>query len=213
MVRVNRKWLSILGYRQEEVLGLRAVDFLVEVSRTWTADEALPLFWRDGSARSIGVQFLQKDGRVLDLLLDTDLDAGDPDGRHIIACIRDSNDITLWHQSITMIHALLGLAAVRRTTAAILAEAPLDPAQQMAGPRDSPVPAGLATDAEHVDEIMQVVRQVSSSLCSLGSFLADAAGTVAEQEANLLAVAEAVSVFCGKLPWVTAFESALGESA
>ena len=65
LVGVNRKWLETLGYEAGDVLGRRSIDFLSEDSRAVAVSETLPLFWRTGSARSIGYEMVRKDGRVL----------------------------------------------------------------------------------------------------------------------------------------------------
>ena len=72
IVRVNRRWLQRLGYKRREVIGRMSVEFLTEESRVWAVRETLSLFWRVGSARSIGYQFVTNEGGVLDVLLDAE---------------------------------------------------------------------------------------------------------------------------------------------
>jgi hypothetical protein len=54
------------------VLGKKSIDFLTEDSRMRAIIDTLLLFWKVGTARSIGYQFVRKDGDVLDLLLDAE---------------------------------------------------------------------------------------------------------------------------------------------
>ena len=72
IIKVNRRWLRRMGYRKNEVIGQRSIDFLDEESRRRAMEDTLPLFWRAGSARSVGYRFVRKSGRVLDALLDAE---------------------------------------------------------------------------------------------------------------------------------------------
>lgn len=73
IVKVNRRWLDLMGYQRDEVLGRLSTDFLTEESRLLAARDALPLFWRLGSARSVIYQFARQNGRVLDALVDAEV--------------------------------------------------------------------------------------------------------------------------------------------
>ena len=70
LVKVNRRWLAELGYKESEVLGRPSIDFLTDESRARIVSETLPLFWRTGSAHSIGYRIVKKDGQVKDVLMD-----------------------------------------------------------------------------------------------------------------------------------------------
>ena len=99
LIGVNRKWLATHGYEAADVLGRRSIEFLSEESRAAAVSETFPPFWRAGSARSVGYEMVRKDGRVLDVLLDADLDT-DPTGtRRTLATIRESHDRTGWQCS------------------------------------------------------------------------------------------------------------------
>ena len=121
LVGVNRKWLATLGYEAGDVLGRRSIDFLSADSRAVAVSETLPLFWCSGSARSIGYEMVRKDGRVLDVLLDADLDTDSTGTRHTLAAIREKHGLTGWQSSTAILNALLGLARVRRAIEAMLA--------------------------------------------------------------------------------------------
>jgi PAS domain S-box-containing protein len=69
LIRVNDHWLRVLGYERDEVIGRRSMDFLTEQSR-WQAEEsALPQLRETGSVKNIELQFVKKDGDVIDVLL------------------------------------------------------------------------------------------------------------------------------------------------
>ena len=91
-VAINRAWLQTLGYERKDVLGKKSIDFLSEESRLRAIKDTLPLFWRVGSARSIGLEFLRKDGLKVDVLLGADLVSNSYGSRFTLAALRDTKD-------------------------------------------------------------------------------------------------------------------------
>lgn len=69
IVCVSQAWLETLGYRREEVIGRKSIDFLSEDSRRHAIETVLPEFFRTGFCRDIPYQLLARDGRVVDVQL------------------------------------------------------------------------------------------------------------------------------------------------
>lgn len=69
LVSVSERWLQTLGYRREEVLGRRSVEFMDAESRHRALTSVLPEFYRCGSVKDVPYRFLTKDGRFVDVLL------------------------------------------------------------------------------------------------------------------------------------------------
>lgn len=69
MVDVSDHWLEVLGYSRQEVIGQESIRFLTEESSTYAVNEALPEFWKTGSARDVPFQFVTKGGETVDVLL------------------------------------------------------------------------------------------------------------------------------------------------
>ncbi len=113
LVKVNRLWLQKLGYTREEVLGRRSTDFLTEESRARAVNDTLPLFWRVGSARSVGYQFVRKDGRVIDVLLDADVSRDERGQLVTLAVLRDNHDLVQWRQASAILTAIRELGRIR----------------------------------------------------------------------------------------------------
>ena len=113
LVKVNRQWLQRLGYRKGEVLGRKATDFLTDESRSQAVKDCLPLFRPVGSARSVGCQFVERDGRVVDVLLDAEVVPDSMEGCFAIAALREGHDHTQWEQASTTIEALKELTRMR----------------------------------------------------------------------------------------------------
>ena len=114
IVKVNHHWLQTLGYKKAEVLDHPPTDFLTEGSRAWAVEDVLPLFWHAGSDRSVGMQFVRKDGRVLDLLVDAEVCAAIECEFSAYAALRTTNNPREWEQASTTIRALKELTNVRR---------------------------------------------------------------------------------------------------
>ena len=72
-MKVNRRWLEVMGYQSHEVLGHSATEFLTEASRRKFAKVTFLAFLRRGNAQDIAYEFLRRDGQVLGVLLDGQL--------------------------------------------------------------------------------------------------------------------------------------------
>ena len=219
LVGVNRKWLTTFGYEERDVLGRRSVDFLAEDSRALAVSETLPLFWRTGSARSIGYEMVRKDGSVLDVLMDADLDTDSTGTRRTVAAIRENHGQTSWQSSVAILQALLRLAGVRRAIQAILAEdsagveAPSSKHGDSPKHGDSSKPGDLPgrgvfdRQTQLEDDLMEAVEAASAAVHTLGSMLADAAQQMENEGGKMVVLAESAVEFGAKLQWLTATES------
>ena len=120
LVRVNRRWLTTLGYHQDEVLGQKTLDFLTDESRFVAVRDTLPLFWQAGSARSVGYQFLRKNGRVLNVLLDADTILGAQGEFYTSAALRARGSRTQWQQASTALRHLRDINQLHSQLASLL---------------------------------------------------------------------------------------------
>ena len=137
IARVNRRWLQKMGYSRSEVLGRKSLDFLAEESRARAIGDTLPLFWRAGSARSVGYQFVTKGGRVVDALLDADAGSSVSRGPYTYAAIREGHDPGQSEQTSATLGALRWLTRVRDSLeAAVFAAESDDPAVARRMPRE-----------------------------------------------------------------------------
>lgn len=114
LVKVNRLWLTTLGYQPGEVLGRKSTDFLSDASRAQAQAETLALFWETGRAHNIGYSFVHKNGRVIDVLLDA-VTSYDLQGGHItLAALRDRSDLEQWKWASSSIKTIHRLDEVQR---------------------------------------------------------------------------------------------------
>jgi PAS domain S-box-containing protein len=109
LLDANRRWLDIMGYERDEVISKPSTLFLTEESVARALRDTLPLFWSTGSARSVGYQFVTRDGQILEALLDAELiprDSGQPIG---IAIIRVGKDLQDWRLARSILAAAKSL--------------------------------------------------------------------------------------------------------
>ena len=69
LLSVSDHWLSALGYRHDEVLGRKSLDFMTEESQQHAVETVLPGFFRTGHCIDVPYQLIRKDGGVIDVLL------------------------------------------------------------------------------------------------------------------------------------------------
>ncbi len=113
IVKVNQQWLSVLGYKENEVVGRRSSDFLTKESRDRAVEETLPLFWRVGSARSVGYQFVTKGLRRLPVLLDAEALTDKAGNRFSAAVIYPNEDLSNWNEARHTLEAFSEISGVQ----------------------------------------------------------------------------------------------------
>lgn len=69
IVDVSNLWLERLGYRREDVIGRKSVEFLTPESRRYAEEVVLPQFFAVGTCQDVPYQFVRRDGTVADILL------------------------------------------------------------------------------------------------------------------------------------------------
>lgn len=80
LLTVTRKWLEMMGYRKEEVLGRRSIEFMSEESRRDIAETVLPEFRAKGRIADVPCRMVKKSGEVFDASLSATSEY-DRDGR------------------------------------------------------------------------------------------------------------------------------------
>ncbi len=72
LVAVSDSWLQLLGYKRDEVIGRRSVEFLTEASRAKALDSS-QIYARTGACENIAYEFVHKDGTTVPVLLSAKL--------------------------------------------------------------------------------------------------------------------------------------------
>jgi len=80
ILHVSDRWLALLGYRRDEVVGRPSSDFLTPESQALARDVVLPAFFRHGHCDRVEYQFVRRDGTVIDVLLSAVLERDEAGG-------------------------------------------------------------------------------------------------------------------------------------
>jgi PAS domain S-box-containing protein len=82
LIRVSNRWLEVLGYRREEVLGRKPTEFMTDASRKFAEDVILPAFFATGIAKGARYQFVKRSGELVDIELSAVAELG-PTGEFV----------------------------------------------------------------------------------------------------------------------------------
>ena len=92
IVSVSDYWSEVMGYRRDEVIGRRLTSFFSEKSRRYAEETVFPEFFKTGFIKDVPYQFVNNEGRVIDVLLSAIADR-DEEG-NIIRTLAVSIDVT-----------------------------------------------------------------------------------------------------------------------
>lgn len=86
LLDVNQRWLEMLGYRRESVVGKPITSILTDDAAKSVHDHWLPRLWEQGRLEHITCEFKDAQGNVLDTLIDSRLMTGG-DGMQVAVCV------------------------------------------------------------------------------------------------------------------------------
>jgi len=69
LTAVSGYWLAHLGYRREDVIGRRSVEFLTAESRKEAETQGIPRLMQEGAVYEMSFQFVKADGGIIDVML------------------------------------------------------------------------------------------------------------------------------------------------
>lgn len=69
LISVSDHWLAVMGYERDAVLGRKSVEFLTAATREYAENVTMPEFYRQGWIKDVNLQFVKKNGEVIDVLL------------------------------------------------------------------------------------------------------------------------------------------------
>jgi PAS domain S-box-containing protein len=69
LMNVSNLWAERLGYRAEEMIGRKSVDFLTPASRKYAEDVTLPKFFETGRMHNIRYVFQDSDGEPVPVIM------------------------------------------------------------------------------------------------------------------------------------------------
>ena len=193
LVKVNHRWSQTLGYKRKEAEGRWSIEFLTEESRDRAILETLPLFWRVGSARSVGYRFAKKDRGVIDVQLDAELVTVAGRNHFSYAAIRDVDDRTQWEQASSNLATLVGLTKIQRQYERVLfpktSESQVPAPIADASTRHSPQPA---PGGDVLMGLLEVAGDISGHLKAFVGLHNQYMDAVVEQQGEMLTVMKGI---------------------
>ena len=211
IVKVNRQWLEMLGYKKNEVLGWKPTDFLTEDSRARAVKDALPLFWRVGSDRSVGFQVVGKDGRVLDVLIEAEVCPFTACNFSAYAALYDGHDPIQWKQASATLKGLQEISHIQHELERVLFESvPSEKGTEALGivspAAERGAGDGLAVGSagEAIGAFLEVAQDISGNLRGLLRIQDEWMGATVEQQHKLLLVAKSIEKTLAELTDIVA---------
>ena len=161
--------------------------------------DTLPLFWKVGSARSVGYQFVRKNGRIIDVLLDAELSRDKSGTTFTIATLREGHDPVQWKQAVTIIKALKQLASEHALLeSTLLAEEGVN--QDPCSPEAQRLSSfASANSGETLEPFLEHTESISVNLRALLRVHEEWLDASAEQQQELLGVAKSIEKSLGYL--------------
>ena len=167
-LNVNPRWLSAMGYQNDEVLGHQFTSFLTEECRIQTLSDALPLFWEAGRVHSGAYRLLRKDARVLYVALDAVITQETPGKRRAVGVFRKADDLVQWQWAKNSIKALQSLVLAQHGIERIFPANEWHPPPKQAGPQPTGHSAGQVDPPQAVQELpwelLAVIQDIADSL-------------------------------------------------
>jgi PAS domain S-box-containing protein len=107
ILHVSDRWLALMGYRREEVVGRQSSDFLTPASQAHARDVVLPAFFRTGHCDHVEYQFVRRDGSLIDVLLSAVLERDEAGGARSLAVLEDVTATKALQKELGLTHAHL----------------------------------------------------------------------------------------------------------
>lgn len=86
---VNQKWLSVMGYSRDEVIGRPVLDFFAVSDAARARDEVFPQCWERGFANDVECQLVRRDGGLIDVMLSSTVVPDPVHSRISLAVLQD----------------------------------------------------------------------------------------------------------------------------
>jgi len=107
LLHVSDRWLALLGYERDEVIGRHVADFMTPSSQAHARDVVLPAFFRHGFSDRVEYQFLRRDGTIVDVLLSAVLERDESGAARSLAVLEDVTATRALEQELGRTHAHL----------------------------------------------------------------------------------------------------------
>ena len=192
--KVNPRWSQTLGYKRKEVVGHSTTEFLTDESSARALKDTLPLFWRTGSARSIGYRFVKRNGRTLDVQLDAEVVTTPWKTVLAYAALRDLDDRVQWEQASATLSSLKQLANLQRKYESILSVTKSQ--ERVLYPQEAQFSSGKLVESGLVEEVLgaaiEIGQDISTSLRVMPRVQEEWLSQMVELKQEMLRVAKSI---------------------
>jgi PAS domain S-box-containing protein len=168
-LKVNPRWLSAMGYENQEVVGHRFTGFLTEECRIQTLSDGLPLLWEAGRVHSAAYRLLRKDARVLYVVLDAIVTPEPIGNRRALGVFRKADDLVQWQWAKNSIKALQSLVLAQHGVERLFLANEWHPLPNQSEPPQD--------DHEIPWELLAIIRDIADSLQVLADLTAEDTAT------------------------------------
>lgn len=192
LIKVNRQWLDTLGYEDHEVLGHKSVEFLTDQAQVRAIRETLPLFWLVGEAKSIGYEFVCKNGRILDVLLDAQVVNTVGGDSYTVAALYGRESVVQWEEASTTIRVLMQLAHMQYQVEQSVGSEDPDRSNSDPPPWLPKVSSQPAPSADVLGPLLEATLNVSSGLRALVTQQEHWLETTEEHQLELVRIAKSI---------------------
>ena len=191
LLKVNRLWSQKLGYRRKDAVGRWSTEFLTDESRDRAMNDTLPLFWRSGSARSVGYRMVRRDGSLIDVQLDADLLVVPGGELRTYAALRDLEDGAQWKHSAALREQIGRLNDIQLKYEQVVSHVySKEPAQlSAAGPSSA---TGDAIQTEVFARLVESAVDIASSTSAIARASEESASASDERHEELMLVTKSV---------------------
>lgn len=195
LLKVNARWLSAMGYEDQEILGHRFTDFLTEECRVQSLSDGLPLLWEAGRVHSAAYRLLRKDGRVLYVAMDAVVTPQTVGNRRALGVFRKADDLVQWQWAKNSIKALQSLTLAQHGIERLFLANEWHPSPDQT---ESQPPALTGEqkeppqDAQEIPwELLAIIQDIAESLQVLADLATEDTATPQSHPHALVTLAEA----------------------
>lgn len=108
LLAVSDRWLALMGYQRDEVVGRASSDFLTPASQAHARDVVLPAFFRKGFCDRAEYQMVRRDGSQVHVLLSAVLERDESgEGARALAVLEDVTATKALQRELGRTHAHL----------------------------------------------------------------------------------------------------------
>ena len=191
LVKVNRLWSQKLGYKRRDIVGHWSTELLTDESRDRAMNETLPLFWRSGSARSVGFRMVRRDGGRVDIQLDADLMVVPGGGLRTYASLRDLEDRTQRKHSAALTEELRRLNDVQLKYEQVLSHVYGNEPAQLSAAGPSPA-ISHEMQTEVLASVVESAADIASSTSAIARTSEESSSASEERHEELMLVTRGV---------------------